>query len=300
MYFISLLFSRTTFWTLHNGIWSQIKSRATTASHGSCARWLFQHGADTIQIWTHVDHQYLITVQQKAPVTSLCITWLQNFLPFLWCNSLGDKIFFSLIFNSSCISSLYKFHQQCPNRWRREPGISPSVLHEHSYSNQSWQPVFLWGRLSWEGKCRAEQQPVACSQSNSSSYDRRLHKAYNCKGMWSLDGEKLLANYAELACVNVLPFEFVILAEALRASPDWRMYDPTRSPHLNLLRWKAAWKFCLSGVTHQGPGPCKSEAFIQVLLAGSGPAGNYCTRMVWLSQCVQWQHVLLLIFLFSP
>lgn len=54
--------------------------------------------------------------------------------------------------------------------------------------------------------------------------------------MWSLDGEKLLANYAELARVNVLPFEFVILAEALRASPDWRMNDPTRSPHLNLLR----------------------------------------------------------------
>lgn len=103
--------------------------------------------------------------------------------------------------------------------------------------------VFLWGRLSWEGKCRAEQQPVACSrQSNSSSYDQRLHKAY--KEMWSLDGEKLLANYAELARVNVLPFEFVILAEAphLRASPDWMMYDPTRSPHLNLLRWKAAWK----------------------------------------------------------
>lgn len=80
---------------------------------------------------------------------------------------------------------------------------------------------------------------------------------------------------------------FIIHTEALHlgASPDGKVNETNENLHLVMLRWIAPLKkLCFPGDAHQGPGwPCKSEAFTQVLLAGSGPAGNYRTRVVWLS-----------------
>uniref|UniRef100_A0A1A8U7H2 YqaJ viral recombinase domain-containing protein n=1 Tax=Nothobranchius furzeri TaxID=105023 RepID=A0A1A8U7H2_NOTFU len=63
---------------------------------------------------------------------------------------------------------------------------------------------------------------------------------------------EVLASYAELMRVNVLPVGLVILPEAphLGAIPDGRVYDPTESPPFGLVEVKCTTKSNASQVAH--------------------------------------------------
>ncbi|XP_024153665.1 uncharacterized protein LOC112162181 isoform X2 [Oryzias melastigma] len=63
---------------------------------------------------------------------------------------------------------------------------------------------------------------------------------------------EVLANYAELMRVNVLPAGFIIHPEAphLGASPDGRVYDPSESPSFGLVEIKSSTKNDVSQVAH--------------------------------------------------
>uniref|UniRef100_A0A1A8HSF9 YqaJ viral recombinase domain-containing protein n=1 Tax=Nothobranchius kuhntae TaxID=321403 RepID=A0A1A8HSF9_NOTKU len=63
---------------------------------------------------------------------------------------------------------------------------------------------------------------------------------------------EVLASYAELMRVNMLPVGLVILPEAphLGALPDGRIYDPTESPPFGLVEVKCTTKSNASQVAH--------------------------------------------------
>lgn len=94
--------------------------------------------------------------------------------------------------------------------------------------------------------CRAELESAAIQMIRGSTKQTAAMK----RGL--LVEPEVLANYAELLRVNVLPAGFVIHPDAphLGASPDGRVYDPSESPPFGLVEVKSSTKTDPSQVAH--------------------------------------------------
>ncbi|XP_049417220.1 uncharacterized protein LOC125879402 [Epinephelus fuscoguttatus] len=101
---------------------------------------------------------------------------------------------------------------------------------------------------SWEGSV----DPESAAKALAVQMIRGSKKQTAAMKRGLLMESEVLASYAEVMRVNVLPAGFVIHPEAphLRASPDGRVYDPSESPPFGLVEVKSTTKHDASQVAH--------------------------------------------------
>ncbi|XP_051996604.1 uncharacterized protein LOC127653855 isoform X1 [Xyrauchen texanus] len=137
--------------------------------------------------------------------------------------------------------------------------VSPQLSSEIAKETQQQSKCPAWTQLRrprltasrfWDAccskACREEQESAAIQMIRGCTKQTAAMKS----GL--LVEPEVLANYAELMQVNVLPAGFVIHPDAphLGASPDGRVYDPSESPPFGLVEVKSSTKNDPSQVAH--------------------------------------------------
>ncbi|CAM4735664.1 unnamed protein product [Leuciscus chuanchicus] len=137
--------------------------------------------------------------------------------------------------------------------------VSPQLSSEIAKETQQQSKCPAWTQLRrprltasrfWDAccsrACRAELESAAIQMIRGSTKQTAAMK----RGL--LVEPEVLANYAELLRVNVLPAGFIIHPDAphLGASPDGRVYDPSESPPFGLVEVKSSTKPEPSQVAH--------------------------------------------------
>lgn len=138
--------------------------------------------------------------------------------------------------------------------------VSPETSSEIETGTREQSRCPAWSQLRrprltasrFQDACRgsAGQESVATALAAQMIRGSTRQTAAMARGL--LMESEVLANYAELMQVNVLPVGFIVHPDAphLGASPDGRVYDPSESPPFGLVEVKCSTKNDVSQVAH--------------------------------------------------